>query len=84
MPEEQSFGVLVQIMHKYGLRDMFRYMQDIWPFSSMVFCRVVDLHHFDADPDPWIRNPHRKKRIPIRIQLLVHDFCEFNFPVTFS
>ena len=24
MPEEQSFGVLVQIMHRYGLRDMFR------------------------------------------------------------
>merc|ERR1719228_1535566 len=24
MPEEQSFGVLVEIMHKYGLRDMYR------------------------------------------------------------
>ena len=24
MPEEQSFGVLVQVMHKYGLRDMFK------------------------------------------------------------
>ena len=24
MPEEQAFGVMVQIMHRYGLRDMFR------------------------------------------------------------
>ena len=24
MPEEQAFGVLVQIMQRYGLRDMFR------------------------------------------------------------
>ena len=28
MPEEQSFGVLVQVMHQYGLRDMFRWVSN--------------------------------------------------------
>ena len=28
MPEEQAFGVLVEVMHAYGLRDMFRFGKD--------------------------------------------------------
>ena len=28
MPEEQAFGVLVEVMHTYGLRDMFRFGKD--------------------------------------------------------
>ena len=26
MPEEQAFGVLVEIMFAYGLRDLYRYL----------------------------------------------------------
>jgi len=52
MPEEQSFGVLVQIMHRYGLRDMFRENFEqlqlrFYQLERLVETRLPDLHaHF--------------------------------------
>ncbi|XP_023338421.1 LOW QUALITY PROTEIN: rab GTPase-activating protein 1-like [Eurytemora carolleeae] len=52
MPEEQSFGVLVQIMHSYGLRDMFRENFEqlqlrFYQLERLVETRLPDLHaHF--------------------------------------
>jgi len=52
MPEEQSFGVFVQIMHRYGLRDMFRENFEqlqlrFYQLERLVETRIPDLHaHF--------------------------------------
>jgi len=52
MPEEQAFGVLVQIMQRYGLRDMFRENFEqlqlrFYQLQRLVETRLPDLHtHF--------------------------------------
>ena len=38
MPEEQAFGVLVEIMFAYGLRDLYRYFKYSRLLDNETFC----------------------------------------------